>query len=199
MAVCNPSCVTDALPNFGSIDCDPSQALRSGELPYMGLIKCSTTFTDVLDPAEWMAKKAAGDITILPVGSSSIGERTSSKTRRINCQEYTVACEQTAEFTSAIVDNTTYGEWAKYQELNGKSLYLVPFWLDCNSNLIINGNWATGANIGISKKSMNFTQIWSGDADSEMEYKATIVLNSCSMHKIIDTKSVVGLTAAILS
>ena len=197
MAVCNPSCVSAALPTFGSLDCDPLEALRSGEIPYLGLIKCSSTFTDVLDTAEWTAKTAAGEIVILPVGSGSIGEKSITKTRRINCQNLASACEQAAEFTSAIVDNVTFAEWDKYNIIEKAGLYLLPFFITCDNKIIISSNYTTGGNIGISKKTLNISQILSGEEDAVMEYKVTMTLNECNLHRVIDATPT--LIAAILA
>ena len=197
MAVCNPSCVSAALPTFGSLDCNPLEALRSGEIPYLGLIKCSSTFTDVLDAAEWTAKKAAGEIVILPVGSGSIGEKSITQTRRINCQNLASACEQAAEFTSAIVDNVTFAEWDKYNIIEKAGLYLLPFFITCDNKIIISSNYTTGGNIGISKKTLNISQILSGEEDAVMEYKVTMTLNECSLHRVIDATP--ALIAAILA
>jgi hypothetical protein len=106
----------------------------------------------VLDAAEWTAKKAAGEIVILPVGSGSIGEKSITQTRRINCQNLASACEQAAEFTSAIVDNVTFAEWDKYNIIEKAGLYLLPFFITCDNKIIISSNYTTGSNIGISKK-----------------------------------------------
>ena len=184
--ICTPACITDALPQFGTIGtCGDITSFRSGEIPYIGFVKCNSTFTDIEDPAEWAAKKAAGEITILPVGSGNIGEKSATQTKRINCQNITTKCETPFEFRSAIIDSTTQAEWALYNQVETKAAYLLPFFVTCDNHLLVNPDYVTGGNIGIDKKSMIVSQVLSGEEDSDMEYSIKGVLTNCKSLKVV--------------
>lgn len=63
--------VPDVLQAYGE-RCTPLRDLYG--IAYVLLFKCSTTFTDILDAAEWTTKKGALEIGVMPLGDLEIGE-----------------------------------------------------------------------------------------------------------------------------
>lgn len=147
MNFCNPSCSTPLTP-FPSIGCDYADYIISGESPYLGFIKCDTVFTDILDPAEWAAKKAAGDVLILPVGKVVISPKAVGETRRVGCK--TVVKTTTKEFSyeTPIVDTENDTEAAIWTAVENNKNSLLPFFILCDGSILIQNGAATGTTIG---------------------------------------------------
>lgn len=193
MEICNPCDVLD-MPSFnGILFCNVVKNLASGEIPYVGFVKCDVTFTDILDTVEWAAKIAAGDVVVLPVGIGSISEKSEKTTKRIQCQNVVTAYEKAFQFNSIMVDTTTLLEWAEYNKLSDLSTSIRPFFITCNNILLINPNWASGENIGLSISKLTVDNIASGEEDSNYEYSIKGIITEPKVFKRVE------LTTAILT
>jgi len=190
--LCNP-CTTVEMPSFSGIYCDVTKNLSSGEIPYIGFAKCDTTFDDILDVVEWEAKKAALEVVVLPVGIGSIAEKTEKTVKRIACQNVVTACEKAFQFNSLIMDNDTYNEWASYNKIEELSTSIRPFFITCDNVLLIDPNWVSGSNIGLSISKLTVDNLASGEEDSNYEYVIKGVLTECKTFKRV------AITTAILN
>lgn len=167
--VCLPNCVT-TLPNFGAVDiCDIEKSLTSGEIAKIIFIKCNETFTDIEDPAEWTAKKSAGDLTVPFAGNGKIDKAEKSGEKRIACKTVYTISKRKFEYSSPLVDNVAQSEWALYNTLEEQKLGLAVMFLTCDGILLIDPDYSTGKTAGI-KASFDVNQILSGEVDGQMEY-----------------------------
>jgi hypothetical protein len=196
-SICNPSCIT-ALPNFGSIDvCDLSASFTSGEIAKIILTRCDVVFDDILDDAEWTAKKTANIISIPFQGTGNIGETTYSTTKRIGCKTISINGVKPFEFMTSLVDNITNSEWALWNDIQNNRSNLNIMFLTCDNQLLINPRWVAGENPSISLKSINVSQLLSGEEDSLMEYKVSGELKEdLSLNRITLTPTVLAVINA---
>jgi hypothetical protein len=189
MSVCKPNCVT-GLPNFGAInDCDVTSLLASGEIAKIIFTKCDAGFVDVDDDAEWGTKLTEGDITIPFVGNGKLDETQESGEIRVGCQTVSTICKKPFEFTSYITDTTTQTDPTLYNDILKQRLGLTVSFLTCDGYLLINPDWVTTANIGLSLSMLKISQIFSGEADSKMYYKISGEITECRSLKRVKLSS----------
>ena len=200
MAICKPNCVT-GLPDFGAInDCDIQSLFSSGEVAKVIFLKCNLAVTDVDDPTEWETNLAAGDVTIPPVGNGKIDEQTESGEVRIGCQTVSTICKKPFEFISPITDTSSQTEWSLYNEIQKQRLGLTVAFVTCDGILLINPDWVTTENPGLSLSTLKISQILSGEAYGKMTYKINGEVEECRSLKRVklsaDTLEILSATNA---
>lgn len=146
--ICNPNCNTTPLTPFAAIGCNLEDHLISGEIPYLGFTRCDTLFTDILDTAEWTAKKASGDVVILPMGQVVLNPKAAGNTKRVGCRTITTSYTKEFSYSSPIIDTVTDAESAVWSDLDANKDNILPFFITCDGSLLIQNGWASGEVIG---------------------------------------------------
>lgn len=179
MSICKPNCVT-GLPNFGAInDCDVQSLFSSGEIAKVIFLKCTSTFTDVDDDAEWTGVLASGDATIPFVGNGKIDEQTESGEYRVGCQTITSICKKPFEFISPVTDTDAQTEWSLYNDIQKQRLGLGVLFLTCDGILLLNPDWVTTTSPSLKLSMLKISQIFGGEADGKMTYKINGEISEC--------------------
>ena len=189
--ICNPDCLT-VLPNFEAIDsCDLIKSLRSGEIAKIIVGRCDLAFADILDVAEWTTKKANGDISIMMAGNGSLGEKSYTNTLRISCKDIDTGAKKPFEFMTYLGDNVAYTEYSVYNDLISNKLNVGIMFLTCDGFLLINPSWATGDNPLLNTSKINFDQIFSGEANSQAQWKISGEISEDNILKPVKLTSAV--------
>ena len=171
MSNCNPTCIED-LPNFESVDiCNLQNTFASGVIEKIIVAKCNITFTDINDPAEWTAKITSGDISIPFPGVGSIGEIQAGTEVRIGNRKISILGTKPFEFTTPIVDNVNNTEWALFNDLYKQRQNVALLFLTTDGKLLISPDWISGKNPAISNNTFLISQIFSGEENSNLQYK----------------------------
>lgn len=169
--ICKPGCGT-GLPNFGAIDdCDIKDLVSSGEIAKVIFTKCDLAFTDIDDAAEWEEGISTSVISIPYSGNGKIDEATESGEIRIDCfTDYTIS-KKPFEYTSYVVDKTAQTDVDKYNLIRKKRRGLGIMFLTCDGILLINPDWTAGEVPSIKLSMLKLSQLFPGEADSQMFYK----------------------------
>jgi len=176
--ICYNNCVT-GLPTFDSInDCNVEDLLISGEIANIIAIKCGETFTDILDAAEWAAKKAANTISIPFKGTGSIGAIEGSGEVKVGCQQIQTIHRRPFEYTSPIVDKDGHTDVALYNSLLDQKLGINLMFVNCDGILIFASDWGTGLHPGIKPYQFMISDLFSGEDGAVMNYSITGQINS---------------------
>lgn len=150
MANCIIGCTDDIPLKYDNAGCAP--VVRKHGFNYFVLIKCDTTFTDIMDADEWASKIASGDIVVSPsFGAFAPGQSTTATIPD--------GCGNTyPEFMTTPWTFTTYSTEADYEDedwwyalSNSYKGYLL-FFVNCDGRLYMNDAaitaikaWTTGA------------------------------------------------------
>lgn len=141
MTCFSTDCATFDIPvNFQSLLPDGPQKMNGG-IERFGLIKADCTFTDIYDPAEWAAKKAAGDVQLSPCGAVTLGAGTTATTENECGQDEVDETTYTPTFSMTKLDPVGLTHVKYLCELVENTGCMNVFFCDCNENMILNYNW----------------------------------------------------------
>lgn len=148
MALCSPLCGDEDVRVYCT-PCDRQQSLRKGAINYIGLLDCSTTFTDISDADEWTAKLTAGEIKLLPELVGELGEPETTTNRLSACRAEEITDEVTTLTAQIFLfDNSSFTDFDMEYDLKNKIAAKTLFFVDCNNILYYRYDWATGENPG---------------------------------------------------
>ena len=123
MALCSPLCGDEDVRVYCT-PCDRQQSLRKGAINYIGLLVCSTTFTDISDADEWTTKLTAGEIKLLPELVGELGEPETTTNRLSACRAEEITDEVTTLTAQIFLfDNSSFTDFDKI--INNLGMYFI--------------------------------------------------------------------------